>query len=99
MENIYAFAHSVESAQRVADEANRVHPWPGKFLKGSFRVAEIPGRLPAVVGDLAVPVEAYGIKGFKREFWTKTFRHVDAMNKWAEDHDAEVIGTRSVIEY
>lgn len=41
-----------------------------------------------------VKVEAYGLKGFKRTQWRGVFKSAEALNKWAEDNDAEVLGTR-----
>lgn len=40
-------------------------------------------------------VEAYGVKGLNSTPWRRTFKNVAALNKWCEDHDAEVSGTRS----
>lgn len=39
-------------------------------------------------------IEAYGVKGMKNTQWRKTFASVAAMNKWAEKHGAEILGTR-----
>jgi hypothetical protein len=39
-------------------------------------------------------VEAYGFKGMSRQRWNKTFKNTEALMKWADDNDAEVIGTR-----
>lgn len=39
-------------------------------------------------------IEAYGNKGFRNLPWRKTFASVEALNKWAEQHDATVLGTR-----
>lgn len=41
-------------------------------------------------------IEAYGIKGMKRSPWRKSFKHAEHLNKWAEDNDAEVHGTRDL---
>jgi hypothetical protein len=51
--HVFSFAHTVEEAQKIADEANRSGTTRrGKFTAGSFTVAHIPGRLPAVVGRM-----------------------------------------------
>jgi len=41
-------------------------------------------------------VEAYGVKGFNRTQWQKTFKSYDELNKWAEKNDAEILGFRSL---
>lgn len=43
-------------------------------------------------------IEAYGVKGMMSKSWRKTFRTVEAMCKWVEIHDAEIIGTRHLEE-
>jgi hypothetical protein len=43
-------------------------------------------------------IEAYGIKGMKRTSWRKTFKNAAALEKWADDNDAEVTGTRDINE-
>jgi hypothetical protein len=41
-------------------------------------------------------VEAYGVKGMKNSSWRKAFKSVEAMNKWVDQNDAEVHGTRDI---
>jgi hypothetical protein len=41
-------------------------------------------------------VEAYGVKGMKNSSWRKAFKSVEAMNKWVDQNDAEVQGTRDI---
>lgn len=41
-------------------------------------------------------IEAYGNKGFKNTPWRKTFTDAEALNAWAEKHDATVLGTRTL---
>jgi hypothetical protein len=55
-ENVYCFASTVARAEAIARDANSdPAPRRGKFVAGSFRVDDsIQGRLPAVVGELAV---------------------------------------------
>jgi hypothetical protein len=36
--------------------------------------------------------EAYGTKGLKSTQWRKTFKTLEALNKWVEKNDAEVGG-------
>lgn len=43
-------------------------------------------------------IEAYGVKGMSNAKWRKTFKDVDALNKWVEANDAEVQGQREVEE-
>lgn len=40
-------------------------------------------------------IEAYGNKGFKRTPWRKAFKSQEALEKWCDENDAEVLGTRS----
>lgn len=50
---MYAFAGDEKSAEAIARDANSHGVTRGgKFVAGSFEVAHIPGRLPAVVGRL-----------------------------------------------
>ena len=42
------------------------------------------------------PIEAYGVKGMKSIQWRKTFKNADALNKWLETNDAEMLGMRIV---
>ncbi len=44
--------------------------------------------------DKSKGIEAYGVKGFKNTQWRKTFRSAEALTKWAEKNDAQVLGTR-----
>ena len=56
MSNVYAFAATVETADRIAKEANAQRVTrKGLFVPGSFAVAMIEGRCPAVIGTLAPP--------------------------------------------
>lgn len=41
-------------------------------------------------------IEAYGVKGLKSMSWRKSFKDVDALNRWAERNDAEVHGVRDL---
>jgi hypothetical protein len=51
--HVYSFFLTVEDADQGARDANELGiTRKGKFVAGSFRVADIPGRMPAVVGDL-----------------------------------------------
>ena len=51
--HVYNFARTIEEAQQIALDANRFGVTRnGKFVAGSFTVAEIAGRLPAVIGLL-----------------------------------------------
>lgn len=43
-------------------------------------------------------VEAYGIMGMKNSSWRKIFRNRKEMMKWAEKHDADIMGTKDVEE-
>ena len=52
-EHVYAFAFTVEEAERIALEANRLGVTrKGKFIADTFVVSNIPGCLPAVTGIL-----------------------------------------------
>lgn len=39
-------------------------------------------------------VEAYGVKGMNSTPWRKTFKSVEALNRWVDRNDAEVHATR-----
>ena len=41
-------------------------------------------------------VEAYGRKGMKNSQWRKYFKDYDALEKWADDNDATVEGSRDL---
>lgn len=43
-------------------------------------------------------IEAYGVKGMTSKQWRKVFKNAAAMEKWCDDHDAEVHGTTKVEE-
>jgi hypothetical protein len=40
------------------------------------------------------PIEAYGVMGMDSKRWRKTFKNNAALQKWKEEHDAEVHGSR-----
>lgn len=42
-------------------------------------------------------IEAYGVKGMKSTPWRKVFKDYDALSDWADANDAEVYGTRTLI--
>lgn len=53
LSHVYAFARTEERAAEIALTANTLGVTrKGKFVAGSFKVAEIPDRLPAVIGTL-----------------------------------------------
>jgi hypothetical protein len=41
-------------------------------------------------------IEAYGRKGMKNSMWRKTFKNEEALEKWCEDNDATVDGSRDI---
>ena len=41
-------------------------------------------------------IEAYGIRGFKRIPWHKSFKSVDELNLWVDRNGAEVYGVRDL---
>ena len=41
-------------------------------------------------------IEAYGVKGMKSVGWRKSFKNAEALNKWCEDNDADVLGQRDL---
>jgi hypothetical protein len=41
-------------------------------------------------------IEAYGVKGMDSKRWRRAFRSIEALEKWCEDNDAEIYGTRDV---
>ena len=44
-------------------------------------------------------VEAKGLKGFDRKPWQKSFKSNEHLNKWVDDNDAELHGTRDTDAY
>jgi hypothetical protein len=46
--------------------------------------------LPALDGR----IEAYGVRGMKSASWRKTFRNINSLDRWVEQHDAQVLGYR-----
>ena len=59
-----------------------------------FATAEIKKRRNTLEEAAKDTIEAYGIKGMKREPWRRTFKDADAMLAWAEKYDAEIQGQR-----
>ena len=52
--HVYAFAYTTQEAEAIARDANALQlTRKGKFVPGTFRVEHIPGRVPAVIGDLS----------------------------------------------
>lgn len=41
-------------------------------------------------------IEAHGRKGMKNVMWRKTFKDAAAMEKWCDNNDASVEGTREI---
>ena len=41
-------------------------------------------------------IEAYGRKGMKNTAWRKVFKSQEALEKWLDDNDATLEGTRDV---
>lgn len=62
-------------------------------LVGTFN--NITGKEIALKEAKGDTVEAHGIRGMKRTPWQRTFKDVDALNKWVDANDSvEVLGTR-----
>jgi hypothetical protein len=43
-------------------------------------------------------IEAYGVKGVKSRPWRRTFKDAEALLAWCEKNDAEVYGTRHLVD-
>jgi hypothetical protein len=41
-------------------------------------------------------IDAYGVKGMQSKRWRRVFKNREALEKWVEDNDAEVLGTADV---
>ncbi|HZT29433.1 MAG TPA: hypothetical protein VFA33_06100 [Bryobacteraceae bacterium] len=44
-------------------------------------------------------IEAYGVKGLANKPWRRMFKSAAELTNWAEKHDAEVHGTRTLEDY
>jgi len=96
---------SLEAHQLIDVVLNRVRTNEGKhkpgckcnFCKnlGSFgKKKEKEIDEPKVTENENDAVEAYGVKGMNSARWRKTFKNRAALDKWAEENDAEIQGAR-----
>lgn len=76
---------------RLAELVLAMHEW----LNRDGALPDMWAPLQASPKPANKKVEAYGTRGLDSRPWRKTFKSVDAMNKWVEENDAQVAGTRN----
>lgn len=90
---------AVTATADQVDLAESVSIPEGSSLLSSFSLmentADRNGFMPIGYGPKkGHKIEAYGRKGMKNQMWRKMFKSEQEMNKWCDDNDATVEGTR-----
>lgn len=51
---------------------------------------------PVTGSAKATRIEAYGTRGWKNTSWRRTFASAEKLAEWCDQHDATVLGTRTL---
>jgi hypothetical protein len=101
----FGYGQRLEAKRWV--EVNATNAGPKYAAKDALRPVRVGGRddlmsqreeenLRKALRKNKGGIEAYGVKGFKNTSWRKVFKSREALEKWCEENDAEVQGTRDV---